>query len=79
MSAAGDTSVPVVTSVAEYDVTGGIQCKLQSAVNMVQKRQTNFQVILCSFDSGALNHVCENGCLGDCAGTVVCGAANNKH
>ncbi|KAI0213009.1 Isopentenyl phosphate kinase [Lamellibrachia satsuma] len=52
----GTTDVSVTTSVANHDVTGGIQTKLTSAIDIVRHSEGSVPVFICAIDSTA----CQN-------------------
>lgn len=56
----------------DHDVTGGIQFKLDSAINIVRKTNGITSVIFCNISSGTFQHVCETSNLSvQVEGTII--------
>ena len=66
----GATDVSVSTSVCIHDVTGGIQTKLTSAIDIVAGSGGSIPVFICAIDSRACKNACLHGDLKSEPGTL---------
>jgi len=67
----GTTDVSVSTSVVSHDVTGGIETKLTSAIDIVLHSQGSIPVFICAIDSPACETTCLHGHLNNESGTMI--------
>ncbi len=79
-------ALPVSTAVGEHDVTGGIELKLTSAVDIVCDSDGEVTVIVCGLDTtdskkvltSAYSAACCHGDLGGEKGTVIRATAGEE-
>ena len=67
----GNINIPVITSVHKHDVTGGIQLKLMSAIDIVCRSQGATKVYVCGIGSEGARNACVQGQLRGAPGTLI--------